>query len=131
MSRYWFGDISSEMEAIEERLNMLMVKHPDPSHVCVNGIWNDPEAMIEEWHKTREELLQAENKDQQVFKKLLYYRWDLNCRLDMFEEVMDEESPDYNKQVWEVIGMLKAGRVFRTQDFVNFSKAYELCKDTL
>ena len=132
MSRYWFGDISPEMEAIEERFNILMVENPNHKYTCRGKLWNDIDTMIDEWHKTREELLEREKcNDQYNFKKLLSYRWDLNCRLDMYEEVMDECSPDYDKQVWEIIGMLKAGRIFHPPNYVNFQKAYELCKDQL
>lgn len=132
MSRYWFGDISPEMEATEERFNVLMTKNPNPDHTCRGELWNDIDTMLEEWHKTREDLLFTEKyNDQYNFQKLLYYRWDLNCRLDMYEEVMDEEYPDYDKHVWEIIGMIKAGRIFHAPKYVNFQKAFELCKDQL
>jgi hypothetical protein len=132
MSRYWFGDISPEMEATEERFNVLMTKNPNPDHTCKGELWNDIDTMLEEWHKTREDLLFTEKyNDQYNFQKLLYYRWDLNCRLDMYEEVMDEEHPDYDKHVWEIIGMIKAGRIFHAPNYVHFQKAFELCKDQL
>lgn len=120
------------MEATEERFNILMTKNPNPALTCNDKLWSDIDRMIEEWHKTREELLFTEKyNDQYNFQKLLYYRWDLNCRLDMYEEVMDEEDPDYDKHVWEIIGMIKAGRMFHPPNYLHFQKAFELCKDQL
>ena len=110
MSRLWFGEISDEQQAIELRFNQLMVPNPDPDHKCLEDFWSDPEAMCDAWHKNRETLLRTDERTAE-FQRLLWFRWDLNCRLDQYAEAVEEEHPKGVRQAWEVVGMQKARRV--------------------
>ena len=133
MSRYWLGDISPEMEEIELRFNIVMTENKGPKMKKEDRFWNDPEELVDAWMENRKELLHAEKyNDQNTFKRLLGFRWDLNCRLDMFAEVMDEEEPVYDKKVWELLGMMKAGRVFtNNSNYKNFKEAAKLYKESI
>jgi hypothetical protein len=107
MSRLWFGEISEEQQRIELMFNLLMERNPDPNHRCLEDFWSDPQKMIDAWHETTASLLRAAPHSDE-FQKLLWFRWDLNCRLDEYAEAIEDGRPVTEKQNWERVGILKA-----------------------